>query len=51
MEIKNLEKYPIVRNFELDKEILIQFENDIVEHWEGGRIKGPVHLSNGNELQ
>ena len=30
---------------------LIDFENDIISHWEGGEIKGPIHLSNGNEKE
>ena len=33
------------------KEELIQFEDDIISHWEGGEITGPIHLSNGNEVQ
>jgi len=49
--IKNLEKYPIMRDVEHSIESLIDFENLIVSHWEGGKIKGPVHLSNGNEEQ
>jgi TPP-dependent pyruvate/acetoin dehydrogenase alpha subunit len=52
--IKNLEQYPIVRN-EIEigwtKEKLISFERMIADHWEAGRIKGPVHLSGGNEDQ
>ena len=28
---------------------LIDFENDII--WENGEIRGPIHLSNGNEKQ
>jgi pyruvate dehydrogenase E1 component alpha subunit len=28
---------------------LIRFEQSIVDIWEAGKIKGPVHLSNGNE--
>ena len=50
--IQNLEKYPIVRdNIEIGwtKEKLIRFERMIADHWEAGRIKGPVHLSGGNE--
>ena len=47
--IKNLEQYPIVREVEHTIESLINFENLIVNHWEAGKIKGPVHLSNGNE--
>ena len=30
---------------------LIDFENDIISHWESGEIRGPIHLSNGNEKQ
>ncbi len=47
--IQNLEQYSIVRNIEQTKEGLIEFENLIVKHWEDAKIKGPVHLSNGNE--
>ena len=28
---------------------LIDFEDDIIKHWENGEITGPIHLSNGNE--
>ena len=49
--IKNLEQYPIVREQTLTPQDLINFEDLIVSHWEGGKIKGPVHLSNGNEEQ
>jgi len=30
-------------------ENLIAFERRIADHWEAGKIKGPVHLSGGNE--
>ena len=30
---------------------LIAFEDDIISHWENGEIRGPIHLSNGNEEQ
>ena len=30
---------------------LIDFENNIITHWEGGEIRGPIHLSNGNEKE
>ncbi len=33
------------------KEDLINFERRIADHWEAGKIKGPVHLSGGNEEQ
>lgn len=49
--IQNLEQYPIVRQHNWNEEELIQFENKIVESWEGGKIRGPIHLSNGNETQ
>jgi TPP-dependent pyruvate/acetoin dehydrogenase alpha subunit len=51
MEIKNLEQYPIVREHNWNEEELIHFENKIVESWEAGKIRGPIHLSNGNEEQ
>lgn len=47
--IKNLEQYPIVNEVLWDKYGLIGFEKRIADHWEAGRIKGPVHLSGGNE--
>jgi TPP-dependent pyruvate/acetoin dehydrogenase alpha subunit len=49
--IKNLEQYPIVNEVLWDKHGLIGFEKTIADHWEAGRIKGPVHLSGGNEDQ
>ena len=33
------------------KQELIDFEDDIILHWEAGEITGPIHLSNGNEEQ
>ncbi|MBS3903026.1 MAG: hypothetical protein KGZ30_01470 [Anaplasmataceae bacterium] len=35
----------------LKKEFLIQFETDLAEIWNDGKIKAPVHLSDGNEDQ
>jgi len=49
--IKNLEKYSIERTIEETPQSLIDFEELIVNHWENGKIRGPVHLSNGNEEQ
>lgn len=49
--IQNLEQYPIVRDSIYTKEDLINFENTIVGHWESAKIRGPVHLSSGNEEQ
>lgn len=51
MKIKNLKQYPIVSEHNWNKEELIQFENRIIESWEAGKIRGPIHLSNGNETQ
>jgi TPP-dependent pyruvate/acetoin dehydrogenase alpha subunit len=49
--LKNLEQYPIVRDIDWTVEKLIKFEQEIVDIWESGKIRGPVHLSNGNEEQ
>ena len=49
--IKNLEKYSVIRDIPLTVETLINFENLIVEHWSNAKIRGPIHLSNGNEEQ
>ena len=49
--IQNLEQYPVTRNISYSKEDLISFEELIVSHWESAKIRGPVHLSNGNEEQ
>ena len=52
MEIKNLENHEdkwLDGNW--SKEELIAFEDDIITHWENGEIRGPIHLSNGNEEQ
>ena len=49
--IKNLEKYPIVSEQRFTKDELINYERMIADHWEAGKIKGPVHLSGGNEEQ
>jgi pyruvate dehydrogenase E1 component alpha subunit len=47
--IKNIDNYPIVREHNWNEEELIHFENKIVESWDSGKIRGPVHLSGGNE--
>lgn len=49
--MKNLEQYPIVKESLYTELELIEFENEIIEQWEGGNIRGPVHLSHGNEKQ
>jgi pyruvate dehydrogenase E1 component alpha subunit len=47
--IKNLEQYQIVREVEHTKEDLIKFERLMANHWEEGKVRGPIHLSGGNE--
>lgn len=49
--IHNLKQYPIIRSIEQTKQTLIDFEELIVKHWEDAKIRGPIHLSNGNEEQ
>lgn len=49
--MKNLEQYSIKKQVPFTEQDLIDFENKIIEQWEGGKIRGPVHLSNGNEQQ
>jgi pyruvate dehydrogenase E1 component alpha subunit len=47
--IKNVEKYPIVNTPSWDVNGLIEFERKIADYWESGKIRGPIHLSGGNE--
>ena len=50
MNIKNLDYHEDKwLDGNLSKEDLIAFEDDIISHWENGEIRGPIHLSNGNE--
>jgi TPP-dependent pyruvate/acetoin dehydrogenase alpha subunit len=49
--IKNLEQYPVVNKPLWDTHGLIGFEKTIADHWESGRIRGPIHLSGGNESE
>ena len=51
--IQNLEKYKSLNEADttFTPQDLIDFENLIVSHWEAGKIRGPIHLSNGNEEQ
>jgi TPP-dependent pyruvate/acetoin dehydrogenase alpha subunit len=46
----NLKQYEQVRDHGYTETDLIDFENKIVSHWEAAKIRGPVHLSNGNEF-
>ena len=48
--IKNLlDELPIVNEPLWDKSGLIQFERKMADHWEAGKVRGPTHLSGGNE--
>ena len=47
--MKNLEQYPIVREHGFTEQDLHDFEDKIVNYWNDAKIRGPVHLSNGNE--
>jgi pyruvate dehydrogenase E1 component alpha subunit len=47
--IKNIEQYSVVKDPLYTVTDLLTFETDIIFHWENGDIRGPVHLSNGNE--
>jgi len=48
--IKNLiDELPIVSEPILTKEDLIKFEKLMSDHWESGKVRGPIHLSGGNE--
>lgn len=49
--VTNIEKYPVVREVTYKKQDLTEFENLIVLHWENAKIRGPIHLSDGNEEQ
>lgn len=49
--IENIDQYEIVRTIEHTVDDLIAFENLIITHWENAKIRGPIHLSNGNEEQ
>jgi pyruvate dehydrogenase E1 component alpha subunit len=44
-------KLQVVKKRQYTKQDLINYERIIADHWEAGRIKGPVHLSGGNEDQ
>jgi pyruvate dehydrogenase E1 component alpha subunit len=49
--IKNLEQYPIVSDPKYTKQDLIDFERKMADFWEEGKVRGPIHLSGGNEDQ
>ena len=47
--INYLNKYPIVAEERYTKDELIAFERKMADHWEAGKVRGPIHLSGGNE--
>jgi hypothetical protein len=48
--IKNLvDELPMVSQPLWDKAGLVQFERKMADHWEAGKVRGPIHLSGGNE--
>lgn len=49
--IKNILNYPVVSDLSLTELDLIEFEQDIAKEWEQGKIRGPIHLSGGNEAE
>lgn len=44
-----LSDLPTRRNIDVSKEFLKDFEMDIASEYESGNVKGPIHLSDGNE--
>tara|TARA_Y100000310_G_scaffold322912_1_gene382595 strand:- start:153 stop:782 length:630 start_codon:yes stop_codon:yes gene_type:complete len=44
----NLQK---VRNIDISPEFLIDFETKVRDHYEAGKIKGPIHLAKNNEKE
>jgi len=49
--ITNLEQYPIIREVPYTPQNLLDFEQQVVNSWESAKIRGPVHISNGNEQE
>lgn len=49
--ILNIDKFPLVNDHNWTNDKLIGFEKHIAQLWESGKIRGPIHLSDGNEEQ
>ena len=50
--IKNLvDELAIVNDPLWDVAGLKQFERKMADHWEAGKVRGPIHLSGGNEAE
>lgn len=47
--IKNIEKFKVVRESSFSEDDLISFERKMADYWEAGKVRGPIHLSGGNE--
>ena len=48
---KLLEKIGVKRTPNLNAKTLKYFENQVAKRYEAGEIKGPIHLSSGNETE
>ena len=46
-----LNKFEKLRDVEMTPTQLIEFESNIADEYERGKIKGPIHLSDGNEVE
>jgi pyruvate dehydrogenase E1 component alpha subunit len=51
VNIKYFKKFKKTRKISITKEEMISFETSIANDYEKGKIKGPIHLSKGNEEQ
>ena len=49
MSINYINKYPVVKESLWDVDGLKKFERKMADHWEAGKVRGPIHLSGGNE--
>jgi TPP-dependent pyruvate/acetoin dehydrogenase alpha subunit len=49
--VKYFKKFTKTRKITVTKEEMISFETSIATDYEKGKIKGPIHLSKGNEEQ
>ncbi len=46
-----MDKQDLIEKVSIDKEYLMNFEKEIVDLYEAGKIHSPIHLSGGNEDQ
>ena len=50
MNINQLDSLPVKREIKLTVNELSSYELSIAKEYEAGKIKGPIHLSDGNEI-